>query len=585
MLAASNIDPTTKHQKLPTYDLFNSLSLFNTSTKNEWANQYKEEYNMNQGLINDFSSLSTSSFKDDFYDDYYLKQKDHQQQQHHHLHNTSSSDLLSSDNIKCQLNDAMDYIQLLNHKLKLITDDLQQKQNTITNLQSTLSVKEIELQEQNNRFIALNQLYESRQKNIYNENRVILKENADLKSKYQTLLKELESTRNRQASITPPPENVSDQIIKWHWADDNERKADYKRLLDKSVVADWDKLIKSIIELNDQQASIFLQQKVKSCSAEQRNDIFKAAHRYAYELMTNKFGNFLVQRIFEHGTSEQIHSLAKTMKGHVLSLTCEPFGSHVVQKALDYVDESTKAELVTELFDRIPETIIHKQACHVWQKVFEIVWKNHKVSVITHLHNALKGKWTRVALDETGSLVIQNIFENLSDIDKRPVLNEILDNMFTIARGQWGNWVIQHILEQADSEDREKAFEMVLHRGIQLSMDQYASKVVEKALSIGGSVYMDKFIHHITTESRSQRPRIALIDIASDQYGNYVVQWIINNAPEHHKIHVCKLIKRHMVSLRGSKYGQKVAYLVDKTLKTQDINTYPSSSTTTSSSI
>ncbi|CAO3649212.1 unnamed protein product [Cunninghamella echinulata] len=508
-------------------------------------------------------------------------------------------DLLSSDNnnnnIKYQLNDAMDYIQLLTHKLKLLTDDLQQKQNTISNLQSTISVKEMELQDQNNRFLALNQLYESRQKNAYNENVSILKENADLKSKYQCLLKELEATRNRQVT-TPPPETVSEQIIKWHWTDDNDRKADYKRLLDKSVVADWDKLIKSIIELNDQQASIFLQQKVKSCSVEQRNDIFKAAHRYAYELMTNKFGNFLVQRIFEHGTPEQIRSLAYTMKGHVLSLTCEQFGSHVVQKALDYVDENTKAELVTELFERIPETIIHKQACHVWQKVFEIVWKNHKISIISHLHNALQGKWTQVALDETGSLVIQNIFENLSDIEKRPVLNEILDNMFTIARGQWGNWVIQHILEQADSEDREKAFDMVLHRGIQLSMDQYASKVVEKALSIGGATYMNKFIHHITTESRSHRPRIALIDIASDQYGNYVVQWIINSAPEHHKIHVCKLIKRHMVSLRGSKYGQKVAYLVDKTLKSQDNNnsnnnlnnsTFPhssSSSTTTTTS-
>ncbi|KAI9307757.1 hypothetical protein BJ944DRAFT_237582 [Cunninghamella echinulata] len=189
MLATSNIDPTTttttKHQKVPTYDLFNSLSLFNTTTKNvpnEWADQYKEEYlTTNQGLINDFSSLSTSSFKEDFYDDYYLKQKDN----HHH---TTTMDLLSSDNnnnIKYQLNDAMDYIQLLTHKLKLLTDDLQQKQNTISNLQSTISVKEMELQDQNNRFLALNQLYESRQKNAYNENVSILKENADLKSKYQ----------------------------------------------------------------------------------------------------------------------------------------------------------------------------------------------------------------------------------------------------------------------------------------------------------------------------------------------------------------------------------------------------------------
>ncbi|ORZ16322.1 armadillo-type protein [Absidia repens] len=336
--------------------------------------------------------------------------------------------------------------------------------------------------------------------------------------------------------------------------------------------------IMMILKTTDQQSSVFLQQRLKTSSVEQRQIIFECIYREAYGLMTNRFGNFLVQRIFELGTPEQIRLLAHTMKGRVLALTCEHFGCHVVQKALDYVDEKTKAMLVTELFENIPETVTHKSACHVWQKIFEIRWVHHPVKVMAHMHEALKGRWTEVALDETGSLVIQNIFENLSEPEKRPVINEVLDNMFTIARGQWGNWVIQHILEHAEySKDRELAFEMVLHRGIQLSMDQFASKVVEKALSIGGPCYMSKFIHHISTSSRSQRPRIALIDIAGDQYGNYVIQWVINNANENYKIEVCKLIKKHMVSLRGSKYGQRVALLVDKALKRHEITTYPAS--------
>lgn len=74
--------------------------------------------------------------------------------------------------------------------------------------------------------------------------------------------------------------------------------------------------------------------------------------------------------------------------------------------------------MVTELFERVPETIIHKSACHVWQKIFEIRWVNHPVPVMTHVYQALKGRWAQVALDETGSLVIQNIFENLPEDDK-----------------------------------------------------------------------------------------------------------------------------------------------------------------------
>lgn len=155
-------------------------------------------------------------------------------------------------------------------------------------------------------------------------------------------------------------------------------------------------------------------------------------------------------------------------------------------------------------------------------------------------------------------------------------MNEVLANTVSIAKGQWGNWVIQHILEQAEkSQDREAAFDIVLEEAVQLSMDQFASKVVEKALRIGGDQFLSKFIKRISNNDSVKRPRMALIDIASDQYGNYVVQWLINNACEEQKVFICRLIKRHMVSLRGSKYGQRVAFLVEKILRNREFTTYP----------
>ncbi|KAI8647218.1 armadillo-type protein [Parasitella parasitica] len=368
-------------------------------------------------------------------------------------------------------------------------------------------------------------------------------------------------------------------------------------MLDKNANIDWSVLVDRITKETDQQASIFMQQKLKCATAEQKQLIFKATLDQAYELMTNRFGNFLIQRQLELGTTEQIEAVVQKMKGHILELTCEPFGCHVVQRALDCVDETSKASLVSELLVRIPETITHKYACHVWQKVFEIRWHGSPPPIMKHIHQALKNQWDRVALDETGSLVIQNIFENMTEIDKvniqtnhsathyltakntcvqRPILNEVLDNIVPIAKGQWGNWVVQHVLEHAEkNDDRERAFQIVINESVQLSMDQFASKVVERALRIGGQRFMKKFIQYVSSNNASCRPRMALIDIASDQYGNYVVQWLINNACEEQKVYICRLIKRHMVSLRGSKYGQRVAFLVDKVLRNHEITTYP----------
>jgi hypothetical protein len=84
--------------------------------------------------------------------------------------------------------------------------------------------------------------------------------------------------------------------------------------------------------------------------------------------------------------------------------------------------------------------------------------------------------------------------------------------------------------------------------------------VVEKCLKIGGSDFLDRYLAVITT-ARPDRPRIPLIDIAGDQYGNYLVQWILMNTHQHQREQVGIHIRKHMVSLRGSKFGSRVAML------------------------
>lgn len=80
----------------------------------------------------------------------------------------------------------------------------------------------------------------------------------------------------------------------------------YRRMLDRNMSCNWKYIVDKIICNNDQQASIFLQQKLKVGTAEQKYDIVESIIAQAYPLMVNRFGNFLVQRCFEHGTPEQV---------------------------------------------------------------------------------------------------------------------------------------------------------------------------------------------------------------------------------------------------------------------------------------
>lgn len=334
----------------------------------------------------------------------------------------------------------------------------------------------------------------------------------------------------------------------------------YRRLLDKSVSCDWKYIVDKIVCNNDQQASIFLQQKLKVGTAEQKFEIVESIINQAYPLMINRFGNFLVQRCFEHSTPDQVIAIADAIHGNVISLSMDPFGCHVIQKAFDSVPENYKADMVRELLRRIPDTVIHRYACHVWQKLFELRWSTEPPQIMTKVNDALRGMWHEVALGETGSLVVQNIFENCVEEEKRPAIEEVIANIDLIAHGQFGNWCIQHLCEHSAPPDKRRVIDHILIHAYSYSIDQYASKVVEKCLKISGIEFLDRYLNVITT-AHPERPRIPLIDIAGDQYGNYLVQWILMNTHQQQREQVAIHIRKHMVSLRGSKFGSRVAML------------------------
>ena len=48
--------------------------------------------------------------------------------------------------------------------------------------------------------------------------------------------------------------------------------------------------------------------------------------------MTDVFGNYVIQKFFEHGNQLQKSILAKQMEGHVLTLSTQMYGCRVVQK-------------------------------------------------------------------------------------------------------------------------------------------------------------------------------------------------------------------------------------------------------------
>jgi hypothetical protein len=123
------------------------------------------------------------------------------------------------------------------------------------------------------------------------------------------------------------------------------------------------------------------------------------------------------------------------MQGHVLLLSCDRFGCHVMQKAIEKVGEEAKLNVIMELFKSIPETFTHRFACHVWQRIFEIKWEKLKPNLMEKINTSVKGIWATIANDENGSLVVQCIFENCTDEERKPIIEEVFKCTAAISKG------------------------------------------------------------------------------------------------------------------------------------------------------
>jgi len=94
----------------------------------------------------------------------------------------------------------------------------------------------------------------------------------------------------------------------------------------------------------------FIQQKLERASPSEKAMVFNEILSAAYSLMTDVFGNYVIQKFFEFGTSEQKQMLAQRIRGHVMPLSLQMYGCRIVQKALESIPSEMQVPLSVDVY-------------------------------------------------------------------------------------------------------------------------------------------------------------------------------------------------------------------------------------------
>ena len=131
----------------------------------------------------------------------------------------------------------------------------------------------------------------------------------------------------------------------------------------------------------DQHGSRFIQQKLERAAPAEKQLVFQEILAAAYSLMTDVFGNYVIQKFFEYGAPEQKNALVQKVYiitqivyikiknayseifnrfkyyfqlcSHVQPLALQMYGCRVIQKALESIPLEQQKLIIAELEGKI----------------------------------------------------------------------------------------------------------------------------------------------------------------------------------------------------------------------------------------
>ncbi|XVE91120.1 hypothetical protein DITRI_Ditri20bG0129300 [Diplodiscus trichospermus] len=301
----------------------------------------------------------------------------------------------------------------------------------------------------------------------------------------------------------------------------------------------------------DQHGSRFIQQKLELCSVEGKEFVFKEVLPHASRLMTDVFGNYVIQKFFEHGSSEQRKELADQLRGNMLNFCLQMYGCRVIQKALEVIELDQKTQLVQELDGHIMKCVRDQNGNHVIQKCIECV----PTSRIGFIISAFRGQVATLSTHPYGCRVIQRVLEHCSnELQSQFIVDEILDAAYSLSQDQYGNYVTQHVLERGNPHERSHIISKLTGKIVQMSQHKYASNVVEKCLEYGDIGERELLVEEIISDEND-----TLLIMMKDQFANYVVQKVLEVSNDRQRQLLLDRIRVHLDALKKYTYGKHIA--------------------------
>jgi hypothetical protein len=271
----------------------------------------------------------------------------------------------------------------------------------------------------------------------------------------------------------------------------------------------------------DRAGSRYLQQRIQDCAPRERKQIFDSLTPRLGELVFDPASNYVIQKFCEFPAPDTQAVLLSFFLSDIHRVVEHQTACRVLQKFI----ESTTRQSVDQLFNAIKRSLVplcySANGNHIVQRFIELL-----PGRLPEIVAALEAQVARLVIDSCGCRVIQRLFEQYEIAELRPLVDQVMRFAGDLAVNQYGNYVVQNIFESGPDDDVTRLIRAFAGRFYQFSMHKFASNVIEKCIRRASAAQRQAIFGEVIG-SPGHWDAARIVRMAGDQFGNYVIQRII----------------------------------------------------------
>jgi hypothetical protein len=244
------------------------------------------------------------------------------------------------------------------------------------------------------------------------------------------------------------------------------------------------------------------------------------------------------------------------LKGNIVLFCKDQHGSRFIQQKLETAKEDDKKLIFHEVFPQAKELMTDVFGNYVIQKLFEFGDDAQREALLS----LLLGNAIELSMQMYGCRVVQKAFEVLPPPLLVPFVKEFSGDVLECVHDQNGNHVIQKCIEIMSASTSAQGESMSDH--IQFIIDAFLGQVKVLASHPYGCRVVQRVLEHCCNSQKhavlNELLEGGVDKLVKDQYGNYVVQHIIQYGRPADRAVVVMLIRSDLFRFAQHKFASNV---------------------------